>query len=388
MIDDKLYDVRCESKGWAHPQKDQGTPCTFVLAMYDDYNQPVNQGGLMHNLTLGLSALSAPMLDNRDGTFTPAAEIGTPFGGTANTDYRYTTFMITDFDNNGRTDFLAIGDAAPSDSSNPLDLWWFGRVAGPTAFAQRLIDSNLDTHMFTAAADVDGDEDIDLVRMHRTPANGTGNVISAELMSYLNAGTIASTGGWALRRALWELAAARGRGDVEGAKALAFSRALRSTASGPLPATGWAELVHCGCLDQGHVVSPVSREAPRSVISLEGARARREAPLERSSRVAHERWSSRCLEEWRCWSPLNGVEDRSKHSIRVEARATPHVRVPPRYRRLAPGLGGRRLRDAPGRERSARRGPGDDERARGDADGSGDGRDGVPRALRALEAGL
>eukprot|EP01046_Picozoa_sp_COSAG06_P022714 COSAG06_NODE_1773_length_8428_cov_7.738384_2_plen_703_part_00 len=47
-----------------------GAPCTFVLAMYDDYNQPIHQGGLLRNLTLGLGALSAPMLDNRDGTFT------------------------------------------------------------------------------------------------------------------------------------------------------------------------------------------------------------------------------------------------------------------------------------------------------------------------------
>eukprot|EP01044_Picomonas_judraskeda_P008206 COSAG03_NODE_923_length_5297_cov_3.031358_2_plen_1443_part_00 len=46
-----------------------GASCAFVLTMYDDYDQPVNQGGLMHNLMLRLGDLSAPMLDNRDGTF-------------------------------------------------------------------------------------------------------------------------------------------------------------------------------------------------------------------------------------------------------------------------------------------------------------------------------
>ena len=129
------------------------------------------------------------ILSNRDGTFTPATEIGTPFGGTTNGAYRYTTFVISDFDNNGRTDFLAIGDADPSDSSNPLDLWWFGRVSGPTAFSQRLVDDNLDANILYTVADVDNDEDVDLVRLFR---NQGGNVTSAIVRTYLNQGTIDS----------------------------------------------------------------------------------------------------------------------------------------------------------------------------------------------------
>jgi uncharacterized protein (DUF983 family) len=49
-----------------------GEPCAFVLHMYDDYDQPVKQGGLIHNLTLRLGGLSASMRDNRDGSFTAA----------------------------------------------------------------------------------------------------------------------------------------------------------------------------------------------------------------------------------------------------------------------------------------------------------------------------
>ena len=52
------------------------TPCAFVLAMYDDYGESVHQGGLLHNLTLRLGGLSAPMVDNRDGTFTAAIPNG------------------------------------------------------------------------------------------------------------------------------------------------------------------------------------------------------------------------------------------------------------------------------------------------------------------------
>ncbi len=49
-----------------------GEPCAFVLHMYDEYDQPAKQGGLIHNLTLRSGALSTPMHDNRDGTFTAA----------------------------------------------------------------------------------------------------------------------------------------------------------------------------------------------------------------------------------------------------------------------------------------------------------------------------
>ena len=53
-----------------------GAPCEFLLAMYDDYDEPVNQGDLIHNMTLRLGGLRSPMHDNRDGTFTAAIPDG------------------------------------------------------------------------------------------------------------------------------------------------------------------------------------------------------------------------------------------------------------------------------------------------------------------------
>ena len=67
------------------------------------------------------------LLSNRDGTFQSVIEIGIPYGGTTNTDYRYRRFIISDFDNNGQIDFLATADADPNDSTNELDMWWFWR---------------------------------------------------------------------------------------------------------------------------------------------------------------------------------------------------------------------------------------------------------------------
>ena len=137
------------------------------------------------------------VLSNRDGTFQAPASIGMPFGGNpTETYYRYTRFVISDFDNNGSTDFLAIGDpraAAPSGGPTPLnptyDLWWFGRVAGPTAFTQRLIDPNISRNFLASLADVNNDERVDLVAGESTRGS-TGNLSTLSLHSYLNQGTI------------------------------------------------------------------------------------------------------------------------------------------------------------------------------------------------------
>ncbi len=126
-------------------------------------------------------------LSNRDGTFQAPQEIGSLYGDTGNTSYRYTGFVISDFDNNGRTDFLAIGDSLPEDSTNLLDLWWFGRVTGPNTFAQNLISDSLDLNFLWTVADVNGDEKVDLVRHVRTPASGA-NITDAQIYSYLNQG--------------------------------------------------------------------------------------------------------------------------------------------------------------------------------------------------------
>ncbi len=131
------------------------------------------------------------LLSNRNGTFQPVQQIGDPFGGTTNPDYRYVGFSISDYDGNGRTDFLAYGDADPSDPSNPLDLWWFGRVAGPTSFSQRLVDSTLTGGFISGAGDLDNDDDIDAWHLVRTPST-QGYITGLELYSFANTGLIAT----------------------------------------------------------------------------------------------------------------------------------------------------------------------------------------------------
>ena len=129
------------------------------------------------------------VLSNRDGTFQPVQQIGLPFGDTTNSNYRYTGFSISDYDGNGRTDFLAYGDSDPSDPTNVLDLWWFGRVAGPTAFAQRLVDTNLPGGFISGVADVDNDDDVDTYLLSR---NSGGYISTLQLYTFLNQGTIAN----------------------------------------------------------------------------------------------------------------------------------------------------------------------------------------------------
>ena len=143
------------------------------------------------------------MISNRDGTFQTPVEIGEPYGCTtdaphncpANTGYRYVSFVISDFDNNGAVDFVAVGDATPSDPTNALDLWWFWRsnditTGNSTTFSQRLVDGNMDHWFGVTTADFNGDDRIDLLRMNRYPA--TGYITDADLFSYENAGLIAT----------------------------------------------------------------------------------------------------------------------------------------------------------------------------------------------------
>ena len=134
------------------------------------------------------------VLSNRDGTFQAPADIGLPYGDTTNTDYRYVGFSISDYDANGSTDFFAYGDADPADATNPLDLWWFGRVAGPTSFVQRLVDPSLPAGFISGAADLDNDNDLDVFLLSR---NSGGYISSLVLYSFLNQGTVAtSTCAW------------------------------------------------------------------------------------------------------------------------------------------------------------------------------------------------
>ena len=125
------------------------------------------------------------MLSNRDGTFQSPIEIGSPFGETANTDYRYRSFVISDFDGNGRMDFLAIGDADPSDATNSYDVWWFWREKADE-FNQMLLGPS-DTIPFKTIGDFTNDYRIDLVGTEMTRPN---NITGVTLRTYENQGTI------------------------------------------------------------------------------------------------------------------------------------------------------------------------------------------------------
>lgn len=166
---------------------------------HDPYPRDPFPEYILHRNDAGTIDLS---LSNRDGTFQPVVEIGAPYGCAPdaphncpeNTSYRYLSFVITDFDNNGRTDFLAIGSANPSDPATPRDLWWFSRTGtvltgSPSGFDQRLVDSQVDRGIFGVAADLNNDERIDLVAMEYTK---TSNIDDAKLYSYENTGLIAT----------------------------------------------------------------------------------------------------------------------------------------------------------------------------------------------------
>ncbi|MBU1068795.1 VCBS repeat-containing protein [Myxococcota bacterium] len=140
------------------------------------------------------------MLSNRDGSFQNAVEIGESFGCTAdaphncpaNINYRYVAFYVSDFDNNGSVDFLAVGDSDTANASNPLDLWYFYRSnditqGSSTTFEQRLVDSALNVSLGSLIADLNNDHRIDLVQLAVVkPANITQGI----LYSLENTGTV------------------------------------------------------------------------------------------------------------------------------------------------------------------------------------------------------
>ena len=63
-----------------------------------------------------------------------------------NTEYRYTEFVIADFDSNGQMDFLAIGDSDPEDLENDIDVWYFWRSKADE-FHQRLLEPLMPSHL-------------------------------------------------------------------------------------------------------------------------------------------------------------------------------------------------------------------------------------------------
>ena len=127
------------------------------------------------------------LLSNRDGTFQSVVEIGNPYGGTANTNYRYIRFIISDFDNNGQMDFIAAADADPNDSTNELDMWWFWREKADV-FRQEYLGT-FPSAPFGTVADFNNDEEIDLVG-YKTTKLSNNYISSVLLTNYENQGNI------------------------------------------------------------------------------------------------------------------------------------------------------------------------------------------------------
>jgi heat shock protein beta len=153
---------------------------------------------ILHRNNSGTIDLS---LSNRDGSFQAPVQVGEPYGCTTatpgncgNSAYRYTGFVITDFDGDGSMDFLAYGDGDLTDPANPRDLWWFWRsnditTGQPHTFNQRLVDSAMDRSIFGTAADFNNDDRIDLISLEVVRS---GYIDDADYYSYENTGLVAT----------------------------------------------------------------------------------------------------------------------------------------------------------------------------------------------------
>ena len=125
------------------------------------------------------------MLSNRDGTFQSPVTLGDVYGGTSNPNYRYLRFLISDFNDDGRMDFLALGDEEPDDPSNPYDIWFFQREKADE-INQRLLGT-WDRNPFGSLADFDNDAKVDLLASELTKA-ANNYIDSVELRFYGNQG--------------------------------------------------------------------------------------------------------------------------------------------------------------------------------------------------------
>ena len=127
------------------------------------------------------------MLSNRDGTFHQPIVIGDPYGGTSNTAYRYIRFVISDWDNNGKMDFLAIADSDPSDNTNPYDVWWFWREKADE-LQQRRIGTSA-TIPFGSIGDFNNDELVDIVSVELERPNYISGGVLYHYQNVENIGT-------------------------------------------------------------------------------------------------------------------------------------------------------------------------------------------------------
>jgi hypothetical protein len=123
------------------------------------------------------------MLSKRSGRFEDAVEIGEQYGGTGDKTYEYIRFGISDFNNDGKMDFIA---AARQDDVDGYDIWWFWRDTHSTTFQQRLLGHH-DRIPFKTLTDFNNDEKMDLLTMEVVKPS---NISEALLRSYTSQGLV------------------------------------------------------------------------------------------------------------------------------------------------------------------------------------------------------
>lgn len=115
------------------------------------------------------------MLSNRDGTFEEPVQVGLEYGGSELETYRYVQFAISDFDDNGRMDFIALADPNPNDDIILYDVWWFWRTKSDE-LEQRLVGQT-EIPPFATIADLDNDEVVDLIAIEVNRPNFIESIV-------------------------------------------------------------------------------------------------------------------------------------------------------------------------------------------------------------------
>jgi hypothetical protein len=153
---------------------------------HDPWPRDPHREFLLHHNDQGTIDLQ---LSNRDGSYAAPVLIGEPHGGTGNEDHQYWFFSVSDYDADGRLDFLALAEAdPPPGEGDTYELWWFWREGGEEVFRQRLIGSVQGAFVVGAVVDLDGDQRPDMVHMEYDRPGLNEWVEGAVLYSYLNRG--------------------------------------------------------------------------------------------------------------------------------------------------------------------------------------------------------
>ena len=116
-------------------------------------------------------------LNNRDGTFQSAVQVGDPITNSSGESRAYRAFSVGDFDTNGKIDFLAHSERL-EDGSDTRNFYFFWRDTKADEFRQTLIGTT-DERVDGIVMDANGDNKFDIVRMDLTRPNyiGTGQIV-------------------------------------------------------------------------------------------------------------------------------------------------------------------------------------------------------------------